>query len=169
MQFRGVALGVLVCVAGLNSVARADDKKEIDALYNKVQKAMIAKDLKTIMASGTKDFTYTEAGKTMSGEQISSQMQQQFSMTVGTPKSKFTITSCVVKGKTASVECSNFTEMQIKLGDSKPHTLVSNSKEKDSLVKTDKGWLMKAVNVTSDKMTLDGKPFDPSKPPPAGK
>src|SRR5579862_2775702 len=100
MKIRGFVLGALLCLIGLTTIARADDKKDIEALYKKLEKAMSAKDVKGIMATGTKDFSYTGEGKTMTGQQVSAQMQQQFQMIQGNPKSKFTIVSCKIVGKT---------------------------------------------------------------------
>jgi ketosteroid isomerase-like protein len=151
----------LLSLIGVTAVVRADDRKEIDALYNKVASAMMAKDLNGILATGTKDFSYTEDGKTMTGEQISAQMKQQFQMVKGPIKCKMTVLSCKITGKTATVLSSETSEMQIDEQDGKPHKYTSVGKSKDICVKTDKGWLMKSVTVVSSTMTRDGKPFDP--------
>jgi hypothetical protein len=37
--------------------------------------------------------------------------------------------------------------------------MVSNSKGRDTLIKTAKGWLFKTVETLEDKTTIDGKPF----------
>ena len=165
---RNATAAAAMLLLGFAGAAKADDKQDIAALYAKLDKAVVAKDLKTIMATGAPGFTYTEAGHTMSGDQVSAQMQQQFQATTGTPKSKTTVTSVVVKGTTAVVGSIGVTELQMVLPDGKPHKLSSTSKTSDTLTKTAKGWLFQKINILSNKMTLDGKPFDPSKPP-AGK
>jgi ketosteroid isomerase-like protein len=154
----------LVSLIGVTVAVRADDKKDIAALYNKVAAAMIAKNVDGIMATGTKDFTYTEAGKTMTGSQVSAQMKQQFQMLKGPVKCKMTVVSCKITGKTADVNSTAYSEMQISGQDGKAHTVVTSSKSKDVVVKTGSGWLMKSVNIQSNKMTMDGKPYDPTKP-----
>lgn len=164
MKFRGLALCAILCLAGFSSIARADDRKDIEALYHKVEKAMMAKDVKGIMATGTKDFTYTGEGQTMTGDKVSAQMQQRFQMMQGNPTCKFTIISCKIKGKTATVVSSDTTAMTIAMQDGKPHKIVTTGKSTDAVVKTNKGWLMKSVTITDSKMTMDGKPFTPPAP-----
>ena len=168
MRIRNTALALVFClVTSAALTARADDKKDIAALYQKLEKAMIAKDVKGIMATGAPGFSYTENGRTMTGDAISAQMQQQFTMITGTPKAKFTIVSCDIKGKTATVISTSTSEMQIPGQDGKPQVLKSTGKSSDLLVKTDKGWLMKTIKVLSSSMTLNGKPINLNKP--AGK
>lgn len=164
MQFRKLAIAAAICFTAHTVVARADDKSDITALYKKLEKAIVAKDIKGVMATSTKDFSYTENGKTITGEAMSAQMQQQFTMMSGTPKAKFSIISIDVKGKSATVVSTDVTEMSMALQDGKAHKIVASGKSKDLLVKTKDGWLMKTVTVLSNKMTLDGKAFDPTKP-----
>jgi ketosteroid isomerase-like protein len=165
MHIRKIVLNAiaLVGLVGISLIAHADDRKDIDALYSKVGKAMEAKDINGILATGTKDFTYTEAGKTMTGEQVSAQMKEQFKAVKGPMKSKLTVVSCKITGKTAMVISTDYSEMQVPGQDGKSHKVVTTGKSKDVVVKTDKGWLMKSVNVLSSSMTMDGKPFDPAK------
>jgi len=162
------AAAAMLCLVAICSIARADDAKEIAALYAKVDKAMVGKDVKGIMSAGVQGFTYTEAGRTMTGDQIIAQMQQEFQVTVGKPVSKTTIVTCKIKGTTASVTTTGYAELSMNLPDGKVHKMTSVTKTSDTLVKTAKGWFVKNINVTSNKLTLDGKPFDPNKPPPAG-
>lgn len=169
MRVRIAALAGLACLIAAAGAAHADDKSEIAALYKKLDKAMAAKDIQGVMAVGTKDFTYAEAGRKLTAEQMSAQMKQEFAMVQGAPTTKTTILSCKVKGKMATVVTGDYGEMQMAMQDGKPHTFVSNGKSTDTLVKTAVGWRVKSVVVTSNKMTMDGKPFDPSKPPPAPK
>jgi len=163
MQIRAVLLTALALLSAGGLTARADDKKDIKAVYVKVVNAMKAKDLKAVFATGTQDFSYTENGKTMSGDELSNMMQQQFQMIKGTPKVKMNVVSCKITGAMAEVVSTDASEMMISGEDGKTHKLVSTGKSKDELVKTDKGWLMKSVTILSSAMTLDGKPYDPSK------
>src|SRR4051812_13425642 len=98
-----VRMGLVLALMGfvaVTGIARADDKSEIAALYKKLEKAMAAKDANAVMAVGTKDFSYTEGGKTLTGDEMMRQMKQQFAMMTGTPRSKTAILSCKVNGKT---------------------------------------------------------------------
>ena len=99
MRFRNLAAAVAAALslAGLSYTARADDKSDIAGQYAKLAKAMSSKSVKGIMALSTKDFTYTESGKTLTGDQMSAQMAQQFAMIQGTPKVKMTVVSCTIK------------------------------------------------------------------------
>jgi len=68
-----------------------------------------------------------------------------------------------VKGNTAVVMAGYTFKGTMAGPDGKTHKMASTGTSKDTLVKTDKGWLFKKVQAIKETTTMDGKPFDPSK------
>ena len=160
-----ITLGCLMCFAPI-AVAHADDKADIQALVNKTQKAMEAKDVKGIMALATPDYTITRNGVISTATQVSTQLGQFFKGLPGNPKVKFTVLSSDVKGKMATVMSTNSMTLPSKPGaDGVAHVIVASGKSKLILAKTAKGWLVKSEAVLSESMTVDGKQF--TQPAPA--
>src|SRR5262249_23937175 len=74
MKFRSLIL-VSALLALCAPAARADDKKDIQALYARLQQAMMKKDVKGLMALGTSDMTMKmPSGQTLNAQQIEQQM-----------------------------------------------------------------------------------------------
>lgn len=158
------ALG-LTLMTGACAISQADDaavRKEIQAGYDKLCAAMKSKNIDGVMKMGTKDFSYTEKGQTMGGEQMKQMMQQQFAAMKSCDKMVMKIDKLTVKGNTATVMSSSEGVMTIGGADGKTHKMADKNTSKDTWVKTPEGWKCKNVTVLTDKMTMDGKPFDPS-------
>jgi ketosteroid isomerase-like protein len=151
-------LGAAALVLGVLPV-RADDKSDITALYTKVAKAMKAKDINTILASGTPDFVSIEHGTKMNAKQSKEMMEAQFKMMKSIDEVNMKPTKIDVKGTTANV-MSTFSMKATMAGqDGKAHKIVSSGSSKDIFVKTKKGWLMKSMESIDSKMMMDGKPM----------
>ncbi len=161
MRFRPLLPAAVACICMAAMPALANDKQDIEALYTKLAKAVMAKDIKGITSTGTADMTYTEQGRTITAQQATAQMSAQFAAIKTAPKVKMTVLSCDVKGKEAKVGAKHYTELSVPGQDGKAHVITVTSKSKDLLVKTPKGWLMKTVVVESSQYTMDGKPFNP--------
>ena len=142
--------------AASGTAARADDASDIRALFYKVSRAMSAKDAGAIMAVSTRDLTYIEKGKILSGDQVYRHMQQRFRRMHGTPRARFTVLSMQVKGKSASVMTSDYTEAEVQ-GGTRDHKVVANGRSRNELVRTKQGWLLKSIFVLSSSTTMDGK------------
>jgi ketosteroid isomerase-like protein len=165
MKFGPLLPAVVACISATALPAHADDKQDIQALYTRLAKAVMNKDIKGVISTGTSDMTYTEAGRTITAQQASAQMSAQFNALKVAPKVKMTVSSCTVKGKEAKVVSNHYTEVTTPAGpDGKTHVVTVTSKSNDTLVKTPKGWLIKNANIESNKYTMDGKPFDPMNP-----
>src|SRR2546425_9773518 len=63
MKLRLIALASILAI-GFGQAARADDRKDIEALYARLVKAFKAKDADAVIATATKGFTY----KSMNGK-----------------------------------------------------------------------------------------------------
>jgi hypothetical protein len=161
VRMSGVLLGTALLAAMLATPARASDKSEIQALFDKVAKCVITKDVKGLPATSTADFTYTEDGKTMTGKEISAQMDTQLKAVKGPISCKFIVTSLTITGKKAAVKVTDNTVMTVPGKDGKPHKMGTSTLSTGEVVKTSKGWLLKSITVVSNKYTMDGKPFTP--------
>ena len=148
--------------------ARADDKSDIKALYPKVAALFMKKDVEGIMRIGTSDFKMKQMGQTMDAKTVKGMLQQQFA-TVTMKASVMKPTSIKVSGNKAVVLSDSKTSMVSKGPDGKSHTIVSVGKGRDTLVKTKAGWKFSMVESLSEKMTMDGKPFDPRMMAPSGR
>ena len=96
-----IAAACLLALPGL--MARADDRKEIEALYAKLKQYIVENKPDAILALETPDFTSKgRDGKTMNGKQVAEQMKME---SAGSKNSKMDIqlTKVNIKGKTADV------------------------------------------------------------------
>jgi ketosteroid isomerase-like protein len=175
MKSKMIALAAILAVTGFASVARADDRKDIDALYGKLQQAMAKKDVAAIEKLQTPDFTSKGAdGKVTSGKEVDAQMKQNFA-TMQNPKMNIKVVKCVIKGKTARVD-TTFTYsagMKDKDGQMGPkgkvHTMTMAGGVSNDLVKTPQGWKFKSMEEHVGKAMMDGKPMGAMGGPPAKK
>lgn len=151
-----------------SATVRADDRKDIEAMFAKLDKAISAKDVNTVKTLYVKDMTFTDSGAKMTGVQIVSLMDQQLKA-IPSIKSKHTVESCTVKGNQATVKTSDVTNISGPDPGGKQHTMVSSNISNDVLVKTSAGWVFKSITVLSKKLTMDGKPFTPMQRPAKGK
>jgi ketosteroid isomerase-like protein len=177
MKCKLAAVFAALLLAGIVPTAvRADDKavrKEIEGLYAKMVQAMKNKNIKSVMETGTPDFTMKQAnGQVLKAKDVAVQMQGEFAMTKSVDQCTMTIDKLTVNGNTAVSTASYIMAMTV--GGQKPgetHKFTSKGINKDTLVKTPKGWKFKSVENVKDTMTMDGKPFDPQTmaPPPPKK
>ena len=156
----------MICLVVISTAGRAEDTRDVKAEYAKFVKAVIARNVKAVMATGIADFSYTENGKTMTGAEVSAYMKQQFRTIKGTPKYNMVLTYCEVSGNTAAVNTLVSSEMEILGADGKPHLLVGHGKSKDELIKTDKGWQMKSIDILIDVEPYGFWKLESSSPPP---
>lgn len=150
----------------LSAAAAADDKsarKEVDAAYRKLEAAIKAKNIDGVLKLSTLDFTMKQPGKKpQNAEQVKAAMMQEFAMAKSVDEVKMTVTKFTVTGYTAEATTSGKMSLSMYGQQGKTNKLVDLSTTKDTWVKGADGWKIKSVDVITDKMTLDGKPFDPS-------
>ncbi len=150
------------------SAVRADDRKDIEALYGKLKQALMANNADATLAMETPDFVATGAdGRKMNGKQLAAQMKQQAAL--GKPrKMDIHLDKVNVKGKTASVTTTfSFESVITGMGGqaapkARPHVMAMSGSIHNDLVKTPQGWKFKTMQEKAGKMTMDGKPFDPA-------
>ena len=148
----------------------ADDRKDIDALYAKLIKAIETNHPEATLALETPDFTSKDhTGKAITGKQLAEQMKME-SAASNNIKMSLKIAACKVTGKMADVS-TTFTyqsEMVDKDGHMGPkgktHVMSMSGKINNKLAKTAAGWKFKSMEeIPGGAMMMDGKPFDPSK------
>lgn len=145
--------------------AHADDaavRKELEADYAKCIAGMKKKDIKPFLNLATSDFTMTQNGQTMNRQNAEAALQKQFAMTTSVDKMTIKIQSLKVSGNTAVVNTQSDVAFTMNGQDKKPHKFTDSEADKDTWVKTPKGWRLKSEETLNAKITLDGKPFNPA-------
>ena len=157
----GVAAVLLTASAGL---ALADVKSEIQAVTNKFLKAYKTRDLKAIEKMCTPDFKYKVLnGQVMNLKQSLDMMKAEFSMMPEPAAMTMKVDKVRSRGNIAVAETSGSFKGKMPGPDGKMHVMAGTGKSRQTYVKTAGGWKTKMVEEVSQKMTMDGRPFDPSK------
>lgn len=178
MKFKlmGACALLSVYAAACSMPAKADDKKDISAMYAKLSAAFKAKDTTAIANLCTKDFTMTQVGgKPQPGPVVMGGLQQWFGMIKTYESNDIKMGKMSITGKTAKVSTTMTDVTIIATGKGKTGKLKQVNTGTDVLEKSAAGWKVKSVVNTDDKKTLDGKPIDDVKlmsllaPPPAKK
>jgi len=151
-------------------IVRADDaavKKELLAVFAKFTAALKKKDVAGAMSYFTPDYTAKQMGMTMTRAQAEQQMKQ----TIGSIKSFDTISwdikKVTVKGNTVIAEGTELFvgTIQDDMGQMGPkgktHKLKDVENNRDTFVKTPKGWLLKSSETISAEISVDGKKVGP--------
>lgn len=164
-----LTLAALFVLSGLGTAARADDRQEIAALYEKLRQALLHRDAHAARVLETPDFTTMEMGKPVSGKQLEAEMKQEFAATKAVKQAKIKITKVTIQGKNAAVEndfhfTADIVDTTGQMGaKGLTHTLSMSGTNHNTLVKTAQGWRFKTFEEGTQKMSVDGKPFDMSK------
>jgi ketosteroid isomerase-like protein len=166
---RFATLAAVLAAMSITGAARADDRKDIEALYAKLRQALMTNKPEATLALETPDFVAKQPdGSTMTGKQLVAQMKQEAAGSKLT-KMDIKLDKIDVKGKTAKVVTKFIAsgEMVDKAGmmgkKGAKHTMDVSGSIKNDLVKTAQGWKFKTMESLSESMKMDGKPFGPSK------
>lgn len=152
--------------------AAADTKSDIQKLYNKLCTAFKNGDMKLLMSTAAPGFKMKQQGQTMNAEQARAHMEAMFKSGVKINRCTMKVESIKLKGNTATVKALSHTDALMPgPPGGKKMRMVSDGVSRDILVKTPQGWKFKFAETVSEKMTMDGRPFDPSMmaPPPTKK
>lgn len=153
---------ILMMVGTVGVSARADDRKEINTLYKKLTTAMKKKDVKTVMALTTPDFSMKMPnGQVQKAGAIEASMRQMFSATKSIDKLETKIDSLKIQGNKAVAVSTTAFACTMQDAQGQTHKYTENSTSRDYLVKTKKGWRFQRTEALKAKVTMDGKPFDP--------
>ena len=155
-------LAATVCVANADSL-----KATVQAMNKKVNAAMLKLDVKAFVAAtkpyGTKDFKYTENGRTMTYDEMVAMMKSG----LGSLKKMNSVTSEIKKveekGGKGTVWTVHKSAGMMMGPDKKTHKMTMDGESMSTYVKEGKAWKIATMTWTKSDMKMDGKPFDPSK------
>jgi len=173
-RFRSVFVATLsfgLAVTALSFDALSDFKAALKQFEAGVVKAFATKNHKFFEQISTPDFTYTDfKGTKMKKKESIAQMKAMFD-SMGPSKASFRSSGHAVRGNMGSANYVGTFVMNQKGPDGKNHVIVMTSFTKETYKKVGAKWLVSSIVETKEgKMTMDGKPFDPSMmggPPPA--
>ena len=156
------AMGLSLALGGASyGDANADAKKAIQSATNQAMNLIIKQDYKSLAKLCTPDCTFTQFGQTMKLDQMVTMMKAQMTQ-MKDLKMSSTVTSCSVKGKTATCTTHDTSSATMIGADKKPHKITSDGTSKSVYVKSGGTWLMTSLKTVSEKDTMDGKPFNPA-------
>ena len=144
--------------------ATADFKKFLMSEGQKSMKAFADKNIKYFETMSTADFTMTERGQKMDKKSSMAGLKQWFGM-MKSIKASFKLTSAKSDGKTgvATMTSTMVGWTKPTANDKKSHKMEMTGYEKQTWVKKGSSWKLKSIEEAKPgKMTMDGKPFDPS-------
>lgn len=161
-------LGTLLCAVALVPTVWADDLgSHVKALNSRVQKALMKKDVasfeKILRPLVTPDFKHVENGQSMSFDQMVASMKQGMAMLQTINKAETQVISVKVKGNTGTVTVKHTMLGTTPKQEGKSSKLGFTGVSTDTYVKKNGKWLMSKMVWGKQQMTVDGKPFDPSK------
>jgi len=160
-------LSILLAASFLVVSAQAATlKSSILDMNKKVCSALVKGDFKAFekytRAGVTKNFVYTENGKSESYDEMLQQVKQSMSMGKIT-SANATLLKLDIKGNSATGTTSHTMKVVTKGGDKKNHTMVVTGKSYETYVKVGDTWKMSKMAWGSSKMTMDGHALDPTK------
>lgn len=155
----------LLAIAGLSFVnlAQADEKvrKELAAVYAKIDAAVKAKDLKTVESFLAKDYEGRSEGKTKTKAETVAEMKQHFGRVKQFTSSKTKIDKIQHVEGNEIVDYTMLIKGTVAGPNGKNQTLEVNSKGRDWWVKGDNGkWMCVAGEELSTEVKVDGKPVN---------
>ncbi|MBI1333643.1 MAG: hypothetical protein JST12_10410 [Armatimonadetes bacterium] len=161
-------LTMAIAVLGVVSMASADSlKNQIAEMNKKVGKTIVKQDYKgfekIVKAGVTKDFKYIEGGQTMNLDQMLAMVKQSFSPQMKVSKADSKILSFSQKAKSATATVKHTMVGKMMGPDKKWHSMTQEGTSTDTYTMVGKEWKMSSMSWGEMKMTMDGKPFDPSK------
>lgn len=169
------ARSLFFLVVAASSIAYAGDKdyslrRTITTVDAKVCKAFMKLDLagfeKATRSVVTSDFRDIEMAKPMTYDEMLNTMKQSFGMISKMTSATMKIESVRAKGSVAKVAMVQRMRGTMVGPDKKTHKMTFTARTIDTWKKDGKSWKLAEMNWKSQKMTMDGKPFDPSKQTP---
>jgi len=162
-NFRVALLTAMLTVV-LGIGARADDRKEIGALYSRVAKALRSDELEDLISLLSHDFVYRDRkGQTYDREQYRQKLKRnededRKSADKWTTKdSTLVIRKLSITGNSSKATADlRSTRQLVKKG--KTHVRLVRGVMTNDLTKTPDGWRLASIHYSDFKFTLDGKP-----------
>lgn len=151
----------------LAAAGMADLRSEVMAVNNKIIAAIKARDAdafaKIVKACTTKDFKYVEMGRTMGLNEMIMGMRQGMTQMKDLKRADVKIVSVKEMGSKGTAKLWHNMEGRMMGQDKKWHNMGFTGMSTHAFVKVGGEWKMSMMKWGKQKMTMDGKPFDPSK------
>ena len=145
----------------LSAFVSADEsvKKELEAVYAKIDATIKAKDIKSLESFLTKDFEMIEDGKKLNRAETLAQWEKQFEMLSEVTTFKTTIDKIQHVEGNEVVDITQTVKGTFKGADGKTHTLEAVGKSRDFWTKSEDGkWLCNTIEDKGGEVKIDGKP-----------
>jgi len=147
--------------------ASADLRSQIESMNRTIEHAMVRKDIKAfnkVMRNWvTPDFRYVEMGRSMSYDDMVKQMGGGFAMTERVKSADSKILKIDMKGSHALVRSQHDMVSLLHGGPKeKAHVMRYHGISGDTYVRMNGKWKLAKMEWLTEKMTLDGRPFDPA-------
>lgn len=141
--------------------------RELEAVFAERVKAVKNRDAEAQVAQVSPDYSATlPNGQTLNYEQIVAYMRLGPQQIISVLDLSITIESLTIRGNEAIVDArqKNYSRNQ-RLGDGNVHNVSTGVLQRETWVRTAKGWKLKRVdNLREQKFLVDGKPFNPGTP-----
>ena len=170
MRWVLILSGVMVALQGTSIGVRADDRKDIEAVYGKLRQAILHKNPATVLTLETSDFVIRpmRSRTRMTGKQLAEQMRLGDTMVRSIKTMDIHLLDVAVRGRFASVTstytyAAKFVDRDGKMGPrGTAHLLTISGLNHNTLVRTPAGWKFSAQEMAPPKINVDGKPVNTS-------
>jgi hypothetical protein len=166
------AAGVLLALSSLAHAslapasARQQDngriRREIQAIYDKLDKATRDKDIEFVKSVETDEFSRKKKdGTVVAREQSDAELQQVFDMVKEVRVSSTTIDKVIPAAdpNEVIVEATSRADIILAMPDGQTHQLAGTGKDRDTWVSTSHGWRLKSSEEIESSYKMDGKPL----------
>lgn len=137
-------------------------KSDWQNMYNQAETLFAKKNAEGVMKYMAPDFTMTMMGKTQTRDEALASLKQWFSM-MKTLHASMQVVKVVHKGNTDIVTDKFRMTGTMMMGPKKTGKYVDTGTETCTWTKMGNHWMMQKMVSVGEKMTMDGKPFDPNK------
>jgi len=155
-----VVVGCTMMLAGaVGADQTSETRKAISALYRRRTAAFVRKDVDGVFADCTPDCVITTDGKQHSLTQERENLKRMY-QAMQDIKSTTTIQQMRVTGNTSIITAIHHASAKLLIPQTRAKKqLVATEVDRETWIKTSKGWREKYNQEMSLQMTLDGKPF----------
>lgn len=162
------ALAALVAVTGVVSGVHADEasgRKQLQMIYDRVDRAMERKDIDAAMAPTARDYAYKMLdGKALTREQSIALFKERFKSVKTMRRSSTKAGEVSVRGDEATAVVTVNQSFILTDSKGKSHPATYRCRARDFWRKADKGWEMKRTEDIEEELRVNGKRVDGSDP-----
>lgn len=140
-------------------------KQKAQKMYDHASQMFAKKDIKNLSMGFADDFTSKSKQGVLNKKQMIAMMKEMFA-TTSNVRVSMKVLSATRKGKLVTVKSYSVWKGTTKDEKGVPHEMVYSGSSTEIWDTSGKHWKMKSMVDGNDmKMTMDGKPFDPTAPP----